>query len=152
MSIAPPYSGILNRAVERLMRNDCFVVVAAGNNGHDACFYSPSSANVMAVGATTPSDRLAEFSNWGNCVNMLAPGVAMQSLYPNNRTAVMSGTSMAAPLVSGIAALYYITEPNNTPYSLRFRLLSESTKGVISIDRKDTSNVFTYFPFTVDCP
>lgn len=152
MSIGGPYSHIMNQAVESLMRNDCFVVVAAGNNGQDACLYSPSSANVVTVGATTNTDKLAEWSNWGNCVNILAPGQSIQSLYPNNRTAFMSGTSMAAPLVSGIAAYYMVLEPNNTPYSLRFRIMSESTKGVIEVDRQDTPNVFSYFPYSASCP
>lgn len=153
MSIGGPYSHILNQAVEALMRYDCFVTVAAGNDALNACYYSPSSANVMVVAATNINDRFASFSNYGQCVTMLAPGELISSLIPTNRTAIMSGTSMASPLVAGIAATYLALEPNNSPYSLRFRILSESTKNAVLIPHDDTSNVLAYFPYSATtCP
>jgi len=63
-------------------------------------------SNVLAVAATDPSDRLAPFSNWGKqFVHLGAPGVSILSTVPGNRLTFYNGTSMAAPYVSGCAAL-----------------------------------------------
>jgi len=61
------------------------------------------------VGATDSSDIRAYFSNWGKCVDIMAPGVSITSDYIGatlDRTAVLSGTSMAAPHVCGVGAVY----------------------------------------------
>lgn len=149
MSLGGPFSRIVNRIVESLMYTGCVVVVAAGNNGDDACKYSPSSADVISVGATGPDDKIALFSNYGTCVDILAPGDNIQSSYPTNNTSFMSGTSMAAPIVAGIAAFYLTLEPPANPYALRFKIMSDSTRGVIDVrGRKDQLSYFSFFPYS----
>jgi cerevisin len=124
LSIGGPYSALLNNAVESIRNAGLHVVVAAGNNGEDACKYSPASANVITVGATDRDDNFAEFSNRGHCVTILAPGVSIQSLYPDQLQAIMSGTSMAAPIVSGILLNY----PPQPPLTMEVTLLKAATK------------------------
>ena len=83
------------------------VVVSAGNDGTDACIKTPARmSSVITVGATNSSDYLADFSNYGPCVNILAPGVGIKSAWIGSSTSVstIDGTSMATPHVVGAAA------------------------------------------------
>lgn len=107
LSIGGAKSMALNSAIEALTRRGWPVVIAAGNERTDACLTSPASARgALVVGAFDAQPRYASFSNYGACVNIMAPGVDIQSLFPNNRYATLSGTSMAAPVVAGIWSLY----------------------------------------------
>ena len=76
------------------------MVVAAGNENTDACSKSPASAaSAITVGATDNQDKPASFTNYGNCVDVYAPGVDITSTHKNSDTATATwgGTSMAAP-------------------------------------------------------
>lgn len=107
MSIGGGKSDAVNRAVEAMVKNGWKVVVAAGNEGADACNTSPASAEMaITVGAYNNNADLAGFSNRGRCVDTLAPGEAIISICPYGRICYMSGTSMAAPIVSGIWSLH----------------------------------------------
>ncbi|HEX8393053.1 MAG TPA: S8 family peptidase [Longimicrobium sp.] len=99
----------IDTGVTNLINSGVAVVVAAGNNNYNACNDSPSRvAAAVTVGATTTSDARASFSNWGSCVDLFAPGnnITSASYASDYGSAVMSGTSMAAPHVTGVAALY----------------------------------------------
>jgi len=84
-------------------------VVAAGNNNANACGYSPARATgAITVGATNKDDAIASFSNWGNCVNVFAPGQSIHSGWYTSSTTynTISGTSMATPLTAGSIAVW----------------------------------------------
>jgi thermitase len=104
--------------------------VAAGNNGRDidqqpiypANYFLP---NVIPVAATTSSDGLAGFSNYGVRVVMVgAPGAGVLSTVRNNGYASFSGTSMATPHVAGLAALIHASNPSLTIYQIRNLIIS----------------------------
>ncbi|KAH5876236.1 hypothetical protein HBI91_052420 [Parastagonospora nodorum] len=92
-------------AVKAVVQSGMFVAVSAGNEFGDARDVSPASEpSVCTVGATTINDTIAEFSNTGPVVDILAPGVDVLSTWNNGSTAVISGTSMSAPHVAGLGA------------------------------------------------
>lgn len=87
MSLGGSRSAAVNLAVSDLNKLGVLAVVAAGNDARDASNYSPASeTTALAVGATNKTDGFASFSNFGAPVGMLAPGVAILSTWPNNKT------------------------------------------------------------------
>jgi len=102
-------SSIIEDAIDFAVSNGALVCAAAGNENSNAPMYPASSANngVIAVGATDNQDQRAYFSNYGSWVDVSAPGVSIYSTYLNNGLRNMSGTSMATPIVSGVAALLF---------------------------------------------
>jgi len=114
LSLGGPYSAVLNQAVENAVARGFIVVAAAGNSSSDACGVSPASAGgVIGVGASTQSDSFASFSNFGSCVDAVAPGAGILSSWigSSGATASLSGTSMAAPHVAGLAARFMQRNP-----------------------------------------
>ncbi|GMG51595.1 unnamed protein product [Ambrosiozyma monospora] len=109
LSLGAARSPILNNAVRAAYESGLFVVSAAGNSNVDACLTSPGgSPYAYTVGAIDDSkDTIAAFSNYGSCVNIFAPGVNVDSLSndPEVDSIKMSGTSMASPIVCGLAAI-----------------------------------------------
>ncbi len=119
------------------------VIHSAGNDGNniDSLFTYPNkfytdggwSNNFITVGASSwkaPSDSslAASFSNYGKTVDIFAPGVDVYSTYPNNEYEKASGTSMAGPVVSGVAALIMSYYPELTASDVKEILLQSSTK------------------------
>ncbi len=101
------------------------VVAAAGNDGSSSSKQYPAAEGVeslVAVAASNASKHLAGFSNFGSWIGLAAPGDAITSALPGGRWGTWGGTSMAAPLVAGSAALLLAREPTLTPRALIDRL------------------------------
>jgi cerevisin len=136
MSLGGGRSRALDRVVDAAVKAGIQFAVAAGNDGMDACNYSPAaSANAITVGATTMDDRMAWFSNHGKCVDVFAPGHYITSTWigSNVATNTISGTSMASPHVAGLIALL-LSMPeyeNKTPEEIKQVIIDMSTPDVI---------------------
>lgn len=90
------------------------IVAAAGNQGNETRHYpaAESVSGLMAVSASTRGNMLAAFSSFGSWVKVVAPGEQILSSVPGGGTGVWSGTSMAAPLTAGVAALLRARNPS----------------------------------------
>ncbi len=108
MSLGGGGSLSLDKAVNAVIVDGITVVVAAGNSSANACNYSPARVpNAITVAASDSANVFASWSNYGLCVDIIAPGVNITSAWKgsDSPTRTISGTSMAAPHVSGTVAL-----------------------------------------------
>jgi subtilisin family serine protease len=135
LSLGGGASSTLDAAVENLVSRGITVVVAAGNSAISACDASPArTPGALTIAASDINDRFATFSNFGSCVDMVAPGVSVTSAWitSNTSAAVLSGTSMAAPHVAGLAAVL-MTNGYLQPNEVEFRLESAAVATVAGL-------------------
>ena len=122
-------------AIRRSIAAGFTYVLAAGNSGRDACTFSPArTPEAITVGATDRNDARARFnwlesSNFGQCVDLWAPGGVIQAASRTSDVATefRGGTSMAAPHVAGAAALHLSVNPNATNLQVRNALVNGAT-------------------------
>ncbi|GAF11832.1 LOW QUALITY PROTEIN: hypothetical protein JCM19045_969 [Bacillus sp. JCM 19045] len=120
-------SATLEQAVNQATSQGVLVVAASGNSGAGTVGYPARYANAMAVGATDQNNNRASFSQYGQGLDIVAPGVGVQSTYPGNRYASLSGTSMATPHVAGVAALVKQKNPSWSNVQVRNHLKNTAT-------------------------
>lgn len=109
-------SETLNAAAQDVWNAGALIVAAAGNGNTSVLSYPGACPQVLSVAATNDTDQFAGFSNYGSWVNLAAPGVSIRSTTNGGSYGYSSGTSMACPLVAGMAAFLWSQNPtlNNT--------------------------------------
>jgi subtilisin family serine protease len=143
MSLGGSASSALDAAVRNSIADGVSYAVAAGNGNvagiaQNACKYSPARVTeAMTIGATDETDKKASWSNYGDCVDWFAPGVGISSAWStgDSATNTISGTSMATPHTTGVAALYLQSNPSASPAAVRDALYTQTTKGIVTSSR-----------------
>lgn len=129
----------LDEVISELVSAGITVVAAAGNDMSDACSYSPAnSRDVITVGSTDRPfeslDGISFFTNYGSCIDIFAPGSDIISASignTTNATQISSGTSQAAPHVTGAAAAYIGANPGATVAEVTNAIISSATNAII---------------------
>ena len=146
MSLGGGVSTALDNAVRNSIADGVVYSIAAGNSNANACNFSPArTAEAITVGATTSTDARASYSNKGKCLDLFAPGSSITSAWITSNTATntISGTSMAAPHVAGVAALY-LQGHNATPLQVRNAIVGAATPNVVKNRGTNSPNLLLY--------
>jgi subtilisin family serine protease len=155
MSLGGGLSSALDTAVTNSINDGVTYSIAAGNSNADACGTSPADVpSAITVGATTISDARASFSNFGTCVDIFAPGNNITSSWNTSDTATntISGTSMATPHVTGVAALFLETNPSASPATVTAAIINNSTPNKVTSAGTGSPNRLLYSLLTAAPP
>lgn len=148
LSLGAGKSDSLNAAIDRAFLDGITVVAAAGNSNVDACTVSPASNvnSALTVGATTTTDARATYSNFGACLDLFAPGSGITSAWHTSTSATntISGTSMAAPHVAGLAARYLSVATTAVPSQVMDAIKAATTPNVVTSAGTLSPNLLAY--------
>lgn len=147
ISLGGGLSRAVSDALQASARRGITYIVAAGNFGADACSFSPaSSPAALAVGATGRDDRISDFSNQGRCVAIFAPGENLPAAGHRSATEVgrFSGTSVATPLVTGVAALLLAEDSSATPRQIHQRIQATASEDRLSGNQAGSPNLMLF--------
>ncbi|MCP3098196.1 S8 family peptidase [Myxococcus sp. K15C18031901] len=150
MSLGGDEDRAIDDAVRRSIASGVTYVLAAGNEDNDACKHSPArTLEGITVAATDSADKRAAFSNFGDCVDVFAPGNRITSAwhYGDRETRVLSGTSMAAPHVTGVVALYLELAPDSDPEGVATALYTHATPDKVRSPGDCSPNRMAYSGF-----
>ena len=148
-------SNLIKSAIDAAAEKGVVICAAAGNdNSSDLMFPAATdNPNIIAVGATDNNDNRSYYSGYGEWVHVSAPGKNIYSTKPGNSYGYMSGTSMAVPFVSGVAALLFSNNPDITSLEVKAKIM-DSADYVDSLDEKNITSgrVNAYNALTVGSP
>jgi subtilisin family serine protease len=143
MSLGGGISSSLDTAVNNSINAGVTYAIAAGNSNTNASNSSPARVSAaITVGASTISDARASFSNFGSVVDIFAPGQSITSAWYTSTTATrtISGTSMAAPHVAGVAARYLQGNTGASPATVRNAIVAAASLNRLSGIPTGTAN------------
>lgn len=145
-------SPMVDQAIQAMVSAGVTVVVAAGNASADACNNSPAHVSTaMAIGAVDSTLAMWSGSDYGKCVAMFAPGVNVLVANDTSTTkyAVQLGTSLAAPFVTGVVALYLQAHPTATPAQVRTAMLGRAASNQLTGIGTGSPNLFLQYLLTL---
>lgn len=127
MSLGGPMdSPLIKEAVKKALEKNVVVIAAAGNTGDDTLSYPAAYEGVISVGSINDKKKLSSFSSYGPSIDIVAPGEEIYApIYEYGKQssfAEMSGTSMASPMVAGVASLLLSKYPKLTPTEIEYIL------------------------------
>ena len=145
MSLGGPASPALDLAVCNSIEAGINHAVAAGNDGRNACGFSPARVvQAIGTGATDRQDRGASFTNEGVCVDVFGPGVDIVSARRGGGSTTLSGTSMASPHAAGTAALCIERNPGADPAAVKQCIIDAASLDKLSSIGSDSPNRLLY--------
>ncbi len=149
LSMAGVGSPSLQDAVENTVAEGLAVVVSAGDVDTGVCGFAPANVEeALTVAASTIEDAKTSSSNFGPCIDVFAPGQNIPSTWLAGGSMDASGTSQAAPHVTGVAALYLEAEPGAPPLvataSIEEIIRSHASAGKIANPGEDTDNLLLF--------
>jgi subtilisin family serine protease len=151
MSLGGGISSSLDSAVNNSINAGVTYAIAAGNSNTNASNSSPARVGAaITVGSTTINDARSSFSNFGSVVDIFAPGSSITSAWSTSNTATrtISGTSMAAPHVAGVAARYLQNNRTASPATVRNAIVGAATLNVLTGIPTGTSNRLLFWSGT----
>ncbi|MNM24681.1 Minor extracellular protease Epr precursor [compost metagenome] len=131
-------SQFLHDAIKYAYNKDVVLVSASGNDNTERPGYPAAYPEVLAVAATTASDERADFSNYGDYVDVSAPGESIASTYIGSQYAALSGTSMASPHAAALAGLVRSLNPDLT----NKEVMDLMTKNAVDLGAKGHDKYF----------
>ena len=146
MSLGGGANQALDSAIAGSIARGVTYVVSAGNDDKDACSKSPARVpNAITIAATTSTDQRSGFSNYGDCVDIFAPGSSITSAWHTSDTAAAtsSGTSMAAPHVAGVVGLYLEGYLRKAPDAVVTAIASGASRNKIIDARSNNSLLYS---------
>ena len=123
------YNAVFQKVINEAAKEGVTVVAAMGNDGTNCLNYPAGYDNVIGVVSVDSTNNRASGSSYGTWADVAAPGADIWSTYNNGSYWPKSGTSMASPVVAGVAALYKSVHPDATPAQITARLKATATKG-----------------------